>query len=154
MCLASVVLVCFWYVTAFILLFKIQDIQWEVKCMSAKTQKEVQTKLVKGLLDMIILQHLQKEDMHGYQIITSIRKEFGVYFGPSTIYPLLGLLEKKGYLKSTWNMNCERPRKVYKLTENGHGFLNFTDQSLMMICKKISPETSTKIPNPTLIMTQ
>jgi hypothetical protein len=35
------------------------------------------------------------QPMHGYQIITKIRKTFGVYFGPSTIYPLLGALEKK-----------------------------------------------------------
>ncbi len=31
-------------------------------------------------------------------------KTYGVYFGPSTIYPLLALLEKKGYVKSVWNM--------------------------------------------------
>ena len=63
--------------------------------MNAKNQKEVQTKLTKNLLDMIILQHLDQKSMHGYQLILTIRKDFGVYFGPSTIYPLLGLLEKK-----------------------------------------------------------
>ena len=57
-------------------------------------QKETQTKLTKGLLDMIILEFLNKESMHGYQIITKIRKEFGIYFGHSTVYPLLGTLEK------------------------------------------------------------
>ena len=67
-------------------------------------QKQIQTKLAKGLLDMILLQFLSKESMHGYQIITRIRKDFGIYFGPSTVYPLLGKLEKKGYVKSTWNM--------------------------------------------------
>jgi DNA-binding PadR family transcriptional regulator len=50
------------------------------------SQKGVSTKLMKGLLDMIILQFLNGEPMHGYQIITKIRKNFGVYFGPSTIY--------------------------------------------------------------------
>src|SRR4030065_634851 len=62
--------------------------------------KEVQTKLMKGLLDLIILQFLNGQPMHGYQIITKIRRSFGVYFGPSTIYPLLGTLEKKGFVKS------------------------------------------------------
>ena len=52
-------------------------------------QKEVQVKLMKGLLDLIVLQFLSSQPMHGYQIITKIRKSFGVYFGPSTIYPLL-----------------------------------------------------------------
>jgi len=102
--------------------------------------KEVQTKLMKGLLDLIILQFLNGTPMHGYQIITKIRKTFGVYFGPSTIYPLLGTLEKKGYVVSEWNMNSERPRKVYKLTTEGQNLLNFTEDSLNFICKKIGSQ--------------
>lgn len=99
--------------------------------------KEVQTKLMKGLLDLIILQFLNGEPMHGYQIITKIRRSFGVYFGPSTIYPLLGTLEKKGFVKSDWEMTSERPRKVYKLTNDGQNMLNFTEDSLNFICRKI-----------------
>lgn len=92
---------------------------------------------MKGLLDLIILQFLNGQPMHGYQIITKIRKTFGVYFGPSTIYPLLGTLEKKGYVKSEWNMTNERPRKEYMLTTEGQNLLNFTEDSLNFICKKI-----------------
>ncbi len=108
-------------------------------------QKEVQVKLMKGLLDLIILQFLNTEPMHGYQIITKIRKSFGVYFGPSTIYPLLCTLEEKGYVNSEWNMNSERPRKVYKLTSEGQCMLSFTEDSLNLICRKISgtPEAET-----------
>ncbi len=103
-------------------------------------QKEVQTKLTKGLLDLIILQFLEAEPMHGYQIITTIRKRFGVYFGPSTIYPLLNTLEKKGHVKSKWNMDNERPRKVYELTNDGKNLLTFTFNSLTMICRGIKTE--------------
>ena len=99
--------------------------------------REVQAKLMKGLLDLIVLQFLNGSPMHGYQIITKIRRAFGVYFGPSTIYPLLGTLEKKGYVKSEWNMCNERPRKVYKLTAEGQNLLNFTENSLNFICSKI-----------------
>ena len=105
-------------------------------------QKEVQVKLMKGLLDLIVLQFLSTQPMHGYQIITKIRKSFGVYFGPSTIYPLLATLEKKGYVNSQWNMNNERPRKTYNLTTEGQNLLNFTESSLNFICKKISTSTS------------
>jgi DNA-binding PadR family transcriptional regulator len=112
--------------------------------MNSKYQKEVQTKLTKGLLDTIILQYLQQESMHGYQLITKIRKGFGVYFGPSTIYPMLGLLEKKGHIQSAWNMDCERPKKVYKLTEQGKNVLNYAENSLIMICQKIAPESTTR----------
>jgi PadR family transcriptional regulator PadR len=101
------------------------------------SSKEVQVKLMKGLLDLVVLQFLSTQPMHGYQIISKIRKTFGVYFGPSTIYPLLGLLEKKGYVKSEWNMSTERPRKVYNLTRDGQNLLNFTEDSLNFICQKI-----------------
>lgn len=100
--------------------------------------REVQNKLMKGLLDLVILQFLNSKPMHGYQIISSIRKNFGVYFGPSTIYPLLSSLEGKGYIKSQWDLNNERPRKVYELTNEGQSLLNFTENSLNHICRKIS----------------
>ena len=79
---------------------------------------------------MIILQFLDVSPMHGYHVITKIRKCFGVYFGPSTVYPFLGTLEKKGYVKSYWSMDAERPRKVYELTSDGRAVLNFTEGQL------------------------
>jgi len=105
-------------------------------------QKEVQVKLAKGLLDLIVLQFLSTQPMHGYQIITKIRKNFGVYFGPSTIYPLLATLEKKGYVNSEWNMKNERPRKTYKLTNEGQTMLNFTENSLNLLCQKIGTNST------------
>ena len=115
----------------------------EGKTMNA--QKEVQTKLMKGLLDLIVLQFLSSQPMHGYQIITKIRKSFGVYFGPSTIYPLLGTLEKKGYVSSVWNMESERPRKIYELTSDGQSLLNFTEDSLNFICRRISTTANPEV---------
>ena len=103
-------------------------------------KQEAQAKLTKGLLDMIVLQNLEHEDMHGYQLITKIRKDYGTYFGPSTVYPLLSTLEKKGYVKSTWDMTKERPRKVFKLTEHGKAVLSFTGSSLAMICRNLNTE--------------
>ena len=105
-------------------------------------QKDVQTKLTKGLLNLIVLQLLDSHPMHGYQIITKIRKSFGVYFGPSTIYPLLASLEKKGQVESKWNMKSERPRKVYELTSQGKNVLDFTENSLNLICQKIGNEAT------------
>jgi len=113
-------------------------------------QKEAQVKLTKGLLNMIVLKLLRSEPMHGYQIITSIRRSFGVYFGPSTVYPMLSLLEKKGQVKSEWNMNHERPRKVYTLTPEGQNLLAFTEGSLNLICRTLSktsaPEAVVTLP--------
>lgn len=109
-----------------------------------KNSKEVQVKLMKGLLDLIVLQLVGSSPMHGYQIITRIRKTFGVYFGPSTVYPLLNALEKNGYVESQWNMNNDRPRKVYTLTSEGQNLLKMTEDSLNLLCKKITVSASPK----------
>ena len=100
-------------------------------------EKEVQVKLMKGLLDLIVLNFLRAEPLHGYAIITRIRKTFGIYFGPSTVYPLLNALEKAGYVKSEWNMSNERPRKVYRLTTAGQNLVAFSQDSLSLIQRKI-----------------
>jgi len=46
-------------------------------------------------------------------------------------------LEKRNHVKSEWNMCNDRPRKVYKLTTEGQSLLNFTEDSLSLICRKI-----------------
>ena len=99
--------------------------------------REVQNKLMRGLLDLVILQFLKSQPMHGYKIISSIRKNFGVYFGPSTIYPLLSTLEEKRYVESHWDLNSDRPRKVYSLTGAGEDLLGCTESSLNVICRKL-----------------
>lgn len=104
------------------------------------THKIIQTKLTKGLLDLIILQLLDNHPMHGYEVIVTIRKSFGVSFGASTIYPLLGIMEKKNYIRSEWNVNGERPRKVYALTGDGKSLLDYSTGSLRAICRTIGTD--------------
>lgn len=102
-------------------------------------QKDTQTKLAKKLLDVIILQFLRTQSMHGYEVIAKIRKTFDVYFGPSTIYPLLATLEKKKCISSNWNMDGDRPRKVYNLTEEGNNVLIAAENALNLICQRMTP---------------
>jgi len=104
-------------------------------------QKNIQTKLTKNLLDLLILQLLDNHPMHGYEVIAKIRKYFGVTFGASTIYPLLGIMEKKKYVKCHWQMNGERPRKVYSLTSDGKTLLEYTAGSLKAICRTIAADS-------------
>jgi len=65
-----------------------------------------------------------------------------VYFGPSTIYPLLVSMEKKGHLSSAWNMATDRPRKIYTITNDGQNMLNFTENSLKMMCKQLGSDNT------------
>jgi PadR family transcriptional regulator PadR len=99
---------------------------------------KVKKQFTKGLLDIVVLSLLRSESMHGYKIITSIRRSFGVYFGPSTIYPYLNNLKEKGYIKSQWDTNNDRPRKVYSLTPEGSSILTGAEQSFNSICSRLS----------------
>jgi len=113
--------------------------------MGGPKAREVQVKLMRGLLDLVVLQFLRAHPMHGYQIITSLRKQFGVYFGPSTIYPLLSVMEENGYIKSHWDLENDRPRKVYGITPQGTELLGCTEDSLSHIYRKLAIGTG-KIP--------
>jgi PadR family transcriptional regulator PadR len=104
--------------------------------------REVQTKLMRGLLDLVVMQFLRTQPMHGYQIITTLRRQFGVYFGPSTIYPLLVTMEDNGQIESHWDLENERPRKVYAITPLGAELLNCTEDSLTHIYRKLGISTN------------
>jgi PadR family transcriptional regulator PadR len=106
--------------------------------MNNQTMRKAEIKLVRGLLDLVVLGLLKEKSIHGYGVITSIRQKFGVYFGPSTVYPLLGELETKGYIKSEWDLTHDRPRKVYSLTTEGHSLLNGAEESLYQICNRLN----------------
>ena len=92
--------------------------------------------MLKGILPAVILNMIEKQPMHGYQIITSIRRQYHVYYGPSTIYPLLNKLEEEGYIKSEWNLSG-RPRKIYALTNKGKKYLDEAKTELRLITSSI-----------------
>ena len=113
--------------------------------MGEPKAREVQIKLMRGLLDLVVMQFLKAQPMHGYQIIANLRKQFGVYFGPSTIYPMLSAMEEDGYIKSQWDLENDRPRKVYNITHEGEELLSCTEDSLTHIYRKLEIGTG-KIP--------
>ena len=110
----------------------------KMKIMNTQTIRKAEIKLVRGLLDLVVLGLLKQKSIHGYGIITSIRRNFGVYFGPSTVYPLLGELEKNGTIKSEWDLTHDRPRKVYSLTSEGKSLLTGAEESLYQICNRLN----------------
>ncbi len=118
------------------------QLQTEEKKLGKPKAREVQMKLVRGLLDVVVMEFLKTRPMHGYQVITDLRKQFGVYFGPSTIYPLLSGMEEKGYIKSRWDLEHDRPRKVYEITHQGSDMLNCTEDSLNNIYRQLGIEAN------------
>jgi len=97
-------------------------------------------KIVKGMLDHVILEALTEHPCHGYELIKLIRKKYHVYFGPSTMYPLLSQLEELGFIKSAWNFGNGRPQKQYSLTQKGFAELTLQRRDIEVILATIEHE--------------
>lgn len=90
---------------------------------------QVQSQIIRGLRYFIVLNILKTQPIHGYGIITVIRKNFGIYLGPSSVYPLLNDLENWKYLDSTWETQGFHPKRMYKLTSQGQNLLSYLECS-------------------------
>src|SRR5687768_4909303 len=76
-----------------------------------------------GLLDLAILLHLQGGDVHGYALISSLKREglMAADGGEATVYQALQRLANAGLASSEWSSpnGDERPRKMYAITKRG-----------------------------------
>ncbi len=48
--------------------------------MNHQPIRKAEIKLVRGLLDLVVLGLLKEKSTHGYGIITTIQQKFGVYY--------------------------------------------------------------------------
>ena len=74
-------------------------------------RKKRKEKIVKDLLDTIILSFLKGQPKCGYDILAFVHKEFQVLLSPGTLYPLLYSLERDGILKK----ELAGRKKIYAL---------------------------------------
>jgi PadR family transcriptional regulator PadR len=80
------------------------------------------TDLLQGTLDLLILQTLSLEPMHGWGVAQRIRQvsKDALQIGQGSLYPALHRLEYKGWIKSEWgNSENNRQAKFYRLTAAG-----------------------------------
>ena len=80
------------------------------------------TDLLQGTLDLLILQTVALEPMHGWGIALRIQQTSKdvLQIGQGSLYPALHRLEYKGWIKSEWgNSESNRRAKFYKLTAAG-----------------------------------
>ena len=79
------------------------------------------TDLIKGHLDPLVMAIVEREPMHGYQVIEELRRRSRGDFDlpEGTVYPALYRLERAGLLRSTWAVESGRRRRVYALTRKG-----------------------------------
>ena len=81
----------------------------------AKAFREIEERIVKDSLDVIILKALKEETLNGYLVNSMIQRRYNIRLSPGTIYSLLYSLEKKGLVESSLR---QKPR-YYKLTVRG-----------------------------------
>jgi transcriptional regulator, Acidobacterial, PadR-family len=78
--------------------------------------------LLQGTLDLLILQTLSLEPMHGWGVAQRIQQvsNDALQIGQGSLYPALYRLEYKGWIKSEWgNSDNNRKAKFYRLTAAG-----------------------------------
>lgn len=77
----------------------------------------------KGVLELCVLVLISKKDQYGYELAQQLSKYIEVAEG--ALYPLLRRLVKEGYCTTYLQESNEGPpRKYYKLTELGEGYLS------------------------------
>jgi PadR family transcriptional regulator, regulatory protein PadR len=96
--------------------------------------------LLQGTLDMLVLQALLREPMHGYAIAHVIRSRSGEVLTVETgsLYPALHRLEHQKWVKSEWKLTENRQRaKYYQLTALGKEQLTADHNRWLQIIRAI-----------------
>ena len=80
------------------------------------------TDLLQGTLELLILNTLARESMHGYGIVQRIHEaaEDLLKVEDGSLYPALYRMEERGWIKSEWGVSENNRRaRFYKLTKSG-----------------------------------
>jgi DNA-binding PadR family transcriptional regulator len=73
--------------------------------------------LRRGVLQLVALALLE-EPRYGYELVRLLG-EAGFETEEGTLYPILRRFEDQGALESTWDTTRARPRKYYRLSDDG-----------------------------------
>jgi PadR family transcriptional regulator PadR len=82
--------------------------------------------ILRGTLDLLILQALSWKAAHGYTVAKWVETATGdaLALGEGTLYPALHRLEERGWVTSEWGLSeNNRQAKFYRLTRKGRAQL-------------------------------
>jgi DNA-binding PadR family transcriptional regulator len=88
------------------------------------TVSGLKQELRRGTLILLVLSQL-RDDMYGYSLVKQLN-DHDIPMDANTLYPLLRRLEGQGLLVSRWDTAESKPRKYYKITEDGLAVLEKT----------------------------
>ncbi|MEM2123000.1 MAG: PadR family transcriptional regulator [Candidatus Bathyarchaeia archaeon] len=95
-----------------------------------EVEREWRERIVKNILDLIILKLLDEKPRWGYELNIEIKDRFNVYLSAGTLYPLLHSLEDRGLLEGVWDAGKGKGRRTYRITEQGREFLEVGENML------------------------
>ena len=93
---------------------------------AASDEPNADSQLLKGTLDLLILQSLLGGARHGYSVAEWIESATGdtLQIAEGTIYPALHRLEGRGCIAAEWGLSENNRRaKFYRLTATGRRVL-------------------------------
>ena len=99
----------------------------------------ISKELKKGSTEIVILSLLEDEPRHGYEIgkLITVRSDGVLKLNAASLYPILYRLEKKKWIKGSWELKQARRRRVYKLTAEGRRMLREQRSSLRSFVEAI-----------------
>ena len=93
---------------------------WNMPMSSSK--KPEQRDLFRGALEMMVLQSLRQQPMHGYALVQHIKQRSHelLQVEEGSLYPALQRLLKEGQVKAEWEISASNRRvRTYRITPTG-----------------------------------
>jgi len=100
----------------------------------------VNSDIMRGVAEPVILNLLNTKEMYGYEIIKTVneRTEGAFQWREGMLYPCLHRLESKGLITSSWvTAENGKPRKYYALTRKGRAAVGEKVQELHDLCNAV-----------------
>lgn len=87
--------------------------------MTAKNEACVS--YVRLIIGLYILKILRQKPEHGNKLATEIKRRTQAAYTPNTnaLYPVLRMLEGRGYIIGEWTSPATRSKRVYTITDAG-----------------------------------
>ena len=97
--------------------------------------------LMRGVAEPVILRLLAERMMYGYEIIRQVNERTNGEFQwkEGTLYPWLHRLEQDGLIESSWNFSDSgKPRKYYALSKRGEAVCSERIREMRDFCETVT----------------
>jgi DNA-binding PadR family transcriptional regulator len=102
--------------------------------------KEVSREILLSFWKVHILHHAGEKPLHGHWMLTELRHH-GYEISPGTLYPMLGRMERVGWLKGKVDKRGgSRARKDYLLTAKGKKVLDLVRAQIRELYDEVMPD--------------